>query len=92
MTPEEAALANAHLVRSYRLTFGQPHGQDVLRDLMKLCRFRVPLVDGKIEANAVLMAEGRRQVYLRIQNMMCLSDEQLAMLYRGAPLMITEDE
>lgn len=79
MTPEEE-----DLVRSYRVLFASPAGQAVMLDLMKFCKFRVP-VDSQID-------EGQRRVFLRIMSMSMLTDQQLAQLYRGqAPRLEDED-
>jgi hypothetical protein len=66
---------NEELLRAYRLTFNSPAGQTVLIDLMKFCKFRVP-IDDRLD-------EGKRQAFLRIENFLNLTPEQLASLYRG---------
>lgn len=70
MTPNEQ---NAQLISDYRACFGSPAGQRVLGDLMKFSHFRVP-IDNQT-------GEGMRRVFLRIVNMVALSDEQLLLLY-----------
>ena len=62
---------------SYCLTFGEkdPNAKAVLKDLAKFCRANDTtfLVDER--ASAVL--EGRREVWLRIQNYLNLSVEEI---------------
>jgi len=62
-------------VRAYRMFFSSPAGIVVLNDLMKFCKFRVPVTDAK--------EEGMRQVFLRIINLSELADDQLIELYAG---------
>lgn len=81
MTPDEINAANEELVRSYRLAFGSPAGQEVLRDLIIFCRpnyttFGDPQLPMKI-------LEGRRQVFLHIQNRVSLEPGELVLLARG---------
>lgn len=75
---------NEELLRAYALTFNSMAGQAVLIDLMKFCKFRVPIEDAK--------DEGKRQTFLRVMNFLTLTPEQLANLYRGAPTIIPTGE
>lgn len=77
MTQEEVAAANELLLRAYRLTFSSIHGQEVLVDLMKFCRFRTPLQE------PMQIDEGKRQVFLRIEGFLSLSPEELQRLISG---------
>jgi hypothetical protein len=82
MTPEEIEATNHALQRSYRTVFAAPAGQIVLRDLMQVGRFRKSVPDDA-SPTALAIAEGRRQMLLRIMNMMSLEPEQLQALYGG---------
>lgn len=75
MSPDEIKAANDELMRSYRLCFGGPGGRPVMNDLMKFCKFRVH-AENEIE-------EGMRRVFLRIINLVNLTDEQLYQFYAG---------
>lgn len=89
MSQEDVAL-----VRSYRLCFGSPAGREVLSDLMQFCRFRIPLAppNAIIDPNSVFMAEGARQVFLRIITIMSLSHEQIIALYGGQRFVMEEED
>lgn len=73
---------------AYRRVFwtGTSPNQDqeaVLADLHKFCRADEPTVrvsNGNIDTNAMLLAEGRREVWLRINAHLKLSDADLAKL------------
>lgn len=54
-------------------------GQEVLEDLARFCRANQSTFHPDARAHAV--AEGRREVWLRIQSHLQLSDEQLWQLY-----------
>ncbi len=86
MTPEEVKATNEALVRDYRLTFNSPAGQRVLLDLMAFCRFRVPLGD------PIKVDEGKRLVFLRIENFLSFSPEQLQRLFSGLPTPLEGDK
>jgi hypothetical protein len=74
--------------RNYQLAFGQPAGQEVLIDLAKFCRANETCYHDDARLHAVL--EGRREVWLRIQQHLNLSSEQLATLYGGKQFHIVE--
>lgn len=83
---------NRELVTAYRLCFGSPAGQAVLVDLMKASRFRVSLVtDGEANTSQLLIALGRRELFVRIMTLLALTDEQLIALYGGQRLNLTEE-
>jgi hypothetical protein len=67
--------------RSYQLTFGKnsPAARVVLGDLAKFCRANETCFHADARLHAV--AEGRREVWLRIQQHLNLDPEQLAELY-----------
>jgi hypothetical protein len=72
------------LISAYRQAFGSPAGREVLNDLMKVCRFRVPLqATATIDANSLIMAEGARMVFLRIISMLKLDLEQINAMVAG---------
>lgn len=76
MTPDEALQIFADAKRAYQLAFGTPAGKAVLDDLAKFCRARETcVVPGDRDKTYVL--EGRRETYLRIQDYLELSPEQL---------------
>lgn len=66
---------------NYVLTFGSPTGKTVLRDLAKFCRAHESTFHQDERAHA--MAEGRREVWLRIQHHLQLSPDELWDLYDG---------
>lgn len=68
---------------AYRTTFKGPVAEVVLQDLAKFCRAHQSTFHADPRAHAV--AEGRREVWLRIQNHLKLTDEQLWALYSGLP-------
>jgi hypothetical protein len=67
--------------RDYRAVFDTDEGQRVLADLRGFCRVDSTCVivgkDGKIDTHATMVAEGRREVFLRIVEILRLTDEQL---------------
>lgn len=69
---------------SYRQAFGGEHGRRVLADLREFCRADTSCVvvgkDGRIDTHATVLAEGRREVWLRIVETLNLSDEALLKL------------
>jgi hypothetical protein len=66
---------------NYRAAFRSPAGTRVLADLREFCRADASCVvvgkDGKIDTHATVLAEGRREVWLRITETLDLTDEQL---------------
>lgn len=72
--------------RAYQLVFGreQPAVIAVLEDLARFCRANESCaVPGNHDKS--LLLEGRREVWLRIQQHLGLSDHQLFALYSGNP-------
>ena len=68
--------------RAYKLTFGSLSGQEVLMDLAPFCRaMETTVVFG--DRDKMLIAEGRRQVFIRITQHLHLSAEELYALYDG---------
>lgn len=69
---------------AYVRTFLTPFGQEVLADLAKFCRANESTFHTDPRAHAV--AEGRREVWLRLQRHLQLTDDQLWQLYgQGSP-------
>lgn len=68
--------------RNYQLTFNSIHGQEVQRDLARYCRANETcVVVGDRDRSLIL--EGRREVWLRIQQQLNLTPQQLATLASG---------
>lgn len=68
---------------AYRKTFEGPLAYTVLKDLARFCRAHESTFHGDARAHA--LAEGRREVWLRIQNHLQLTPAQLWELYSGRP-------
>lgn len=76
----------ANRARAYRIKFGgRPLAVEtriVLEDLAKFCRAaETCVVPG--DRDKSLLLEGRREVWLRIQQHLHLTDEELMVLYKG---------
>lgn len=67
--------------QAYRGIFSGPKGDLVLKDLARFCRAHESTFHKDARAHAV--AEGRREVFLRIQKHIQLSDEKLWELFQG---------
>lgn len=67
---------------AYVKTFQGPYADEVLADLAKFCRANTTTFHADPRAHA--LAEGRREVWLRIQQHLKLSDEELWKIY-GSP-------
>jgi len=65
----------------YQLTFRSPPGQVVLTDLARFCRANQTTFHEDARLHAV--AEGRREVWLRIANHLHMAPDQLWALYSG---------
>jgi len=78
--------------RAYQLTFGSPAAQEVLIDLASFCRANESTWHDDTRKADVLI--GRRETWLRIQQHLNLSSEELMTLYSGRPVvrLITEDQ
>lgn len=70
--------------RAYQLTFAGQYGEEVLRDLAGFCRAHRTCVAP--DEKATWVAEGRREVWLRIQHHLQMSEDELWRLYDGRPL------
>jgi len=84
MSDEEERDEKLALIRAYRLAFLSEMGQAVIKDLMAICRFRNSLVplDLPQTTNDILIAEGRRQVFVHILQMIQLNEDQLLSIGR----------
>lgn len=68
----------------YQQTFKGVYGQAVLKDLARFCRAHESTFnEGSDRASA--LAEGRREVWLRLQHHLQLTPDQLWELYSGRP-------
>ena len=68
---------------AYQTTFKGPPAQAVLKDLARFCRAHESTFHADPRAHA--MAEGRREVWLRIQSHLNLTTDELWELYSGMP-------
>jgi hypothetical protein len=70
---------------AYRQVFRSPNGERVLADLARFCRANVTTMHPDARAHA--LAEGRREVWLHIQEQLQLTEDELWTLYRpvGVP-------
>lgn len=72
---------------AYVKTFDTPFGAEVLQDLAKFCRATESTFHPDPRVHAV--AEGRREVWLRIQQHLKLSDDDLWRAF-GGPVVISK--
>ncbi len=68
---------------AYREVFKGPNAEIVLKDLARFCRAHESTFHADPRAHA--LAEGRREVWLRLQEHLQLTPEQLWSLYSGRP-------
>lgn len=68
---------------AYQRTFLCPPGQEVLEDLARFCRANESTFHPDPRVHGAL--EGRREVWLRIQKHLQLTDEQLWAMHAPAP-------
>jgi hypothetical protein len=73
--------AFAGLAHQYKLTFRSPPGQIVLKDLARFCRAHESTFHDNERIQSKL--DGRREVWLHIQELIKLSDDELWDLYKG---------
>lgn len=92
MTPDQALVIFTDCKRAYQLAFATEAGKAVLADLVPFCRAaETCVVPGDRDRTYVL--EGRREVYLRIQDYLTLTPEQLVERYtRPAKGAISHDD
>jgi hypothetical protein len=77
-----------HRKRDYGHAFLSPAGQAVLADLATFCRATESCYNDDARRHAV--AEGRREVWLRIQNHLHLTPEQLYIIHSGGKFIPNE--
>jgi hypothetical protein len=65
--------------RAYKLTFSDPKNNEVLKDLAKFCRANTSCFNADPRLHA--LAEGRREVWLRITNHLNLQPDELYEIY-----------
>jgi hypothetical protein len=75
---------------AYVKTFINPMGEEVLRDLAKFCRAHATTFHTDPRAHA--LAEGRREVWLRIQQHLNLTDDELWRLYGTQPQVVRKPD
>lgn len=91
MTPETYAFLEQRK-RSYQLLFGTAFDDPTpaVLDLMSFCRANETCIvappNGPIDRERTFVLEGRREVYLRIQQHLTLTVEQLAERYGAVAL------
>lgn len=68
---------------AYQATFRGPMGEVVLKDLARFCRAHESTFH--VDPRAHALAEGRREVWLRIAEHLHLPPDQLWSLYSGRP-------
>lgn len=68
---------------AYQTTFKGPLAEAVLKDLARFCRAHESTFNADPRAHA--LAEGRREVWLRIEQHLKLTPGQLWELYSGRP-------
>ena len=80
LTPEQALAFFSERQTAYRLAFNSPGGKAVLDDLKLFCRARETcVVPGDRDRTYVL--EGRREVFLRIQDYLERMPEELVAMF-----------
>lgn len=88
MTDVEAK--NHETLRAYQLAFGSPAGLEVLADLAAFCRAAESCFHADPRMHAML--EGRREVFLRIQSRLNLTQKQLYALAQGHRIFEVKEE
>src|SRR5262245_45645727 len=71
------------LKAAYQVALKNEHGEQALRDLAKFCRADASCFDPDPRIHAAL--EGRREVWIRINDFLTLSPEELASFVSRAP-------
>lgn len=66
---------------AYQKVFAGPLGEKVLKDLARFCRAHE--TTGHVDPRMAAVLDGRREVWLRIQQHLQLSPQQLWSLYSG---------
>lgn len=83
MSPDEALKFFSERKTAYQVAFGSPAGKSVLDDLSPFCRAKESvIVPGDRDRTCLL--GGRHEVFLRIQQYLELTPEQLVALHTKA--------
>lgn len=91
MTEAERQEKAKRVIRAYRDLFRSPTGQLILEDLAKFCRANKTCFHQDARMHAV--AEGRREVWLRIAKFINLNLDELFRLHAGQDIpQAQEDE
>lgn len=80
---DKLRIALAGRRHAYRQTFKGPLAEEVLKDLARFCRAHRSTFHENERAHA--LAEGRREVWLRIANHLNMTPDDLWALYSGQP-------
>jgi hypothetical protein len=97
--PKSPEAQNEALLRAYNLAFNTAWGKEVVADLAAYCRASESCVvknaRGEIDAAATMLLEGRREVFLRIQQFAKLTEDEILQLrmerIRSMPQPETQD-
>lgn len=76
---------------AYRMLKRQPAGQLILADLAQFCRATRPSMHAG-DSHMTAFNEGKRAVWLRIQERLRLTDDELFAILGGATLPPNEDD
>jgi hypothetical protein len=79
MTVKDAKSVLEQRKRAYNLTFVGPHGESVLSDLATFCKANEPCFHPDPRVHALM--EGRREVWLRLEQHLKLNPDQLLKIY-----------
>lgn len=80
---DKARIALGDRRYAYQTTFKGPLAEVVLKDLARFCRAHQSTFH--VDPRAHAMAEGRREVWLRIQHHLKMTPDELWELYSGLP-------
>ena len=78
-----------HLAGAYATVFRAPGSDLVLRDLIEFCHAAISTFT-RDDARQIYIHEGRRQVFLRMNEFITLSVDELITLRAGRPRIISE--
>lgn len=74
--------------RAYQIAFPDPKNNEVLKDLAKFCRANVTTFQENDRKHA--LAEGRREVWLRIQQHLNLQPDELYAIYNQPSTIVNQ--
>ena len=81
-----------HLAGAYATVFRAPGADLVLRDLIEFCHAATTTISSGGDIRHVLIHEGRRQVFLRMNEFIALTVEELIALRAGRPRILEEND